>query len=170
MYRARRGIEKSIYSESLWLSFLGSTGRKNTVCLRKETVSGWGTHLMRRSRVRGSTRHADRSIKTSVSVPRSAHWPWGTWPNVKGMSMGFLAKWGQKIWVKIAFIVVHRCASHNLFFFLQFIVLWMLWLPQTRWLMNSATASKVHPGPTFRGGLNVWTAGVGGVWWWWRGV
>ena len=25
--------------------------------------------------------------------------------------------------------------------------------------MNSATASKVHPGPTFRGGLNVWTAG-----------
>ena len=28
--------------------------------------------------------------------------------------------------------------------------------------MNSATASKVHPGPTFRGGLNVRTAGVGG--------
>ena len=25
--------------------------------------------------------------------------------------------------------------------------------------MNSATASKVHPGPTIRGGLNVWTAG-----------
>ena len=25
--------------------------------------------------------------------------------------------------------------------------------------MNSATASKVHPGPTFRGGPNVWTAG-----------
>ena len=29
--------------------------------------------------------------------------------------------------------------------------------------MNSATASKVHPRPTFRGDLNVWTAGVGGV-------
>ena len=27
---------------------------------------------MRRSQVRGSTRHADRSIKTSVSVPSSA--------------------------------------------------------------------------------------------------
>ena len=28
--------------------------------------------------------------------------------------------------------------------------------------MNGETALKVHPGPTFRGGLNVWTAGVGG--------
>ena len=28
--------------------------------------------------------------------------------------------------------------------------------------MNGATASKVHPVPTFRGGLNVWTAEVGG--------
>ena len=28
---------------------------------------------MRRSQVRGSIRHADRSIETSVSVPRSAH-------------------------------------------------------------------------------------------------
>ena len=28
--------------------------------------------------------------------------------------------------------------------------------------MNGATVSKVHPGPTFRGGLNVRTAGVGG--------
>ena len=35
-------------------------------------------------------------------------------------------------------------------------------MPQTRRLVNSATGSKVHPGPTFSGGLNVWTAGVGG--------
>ena len=28
--------------------------------------------------------------------------------------------------------------------------------------MNSATISEVLPEPTFRGGLNVWTAGVGG--------
>ena len=30
-------------------------------------------HLVCQPQVQGSTRHADRSIKTSVSVPRSAH-------------------------------------------------------------------------------------------------
>ena len=43
----------------------------------------------------------------------------------------------------------------------------MLWLHQTRWLVNGETTSKVYLGPTFSGCLNVWTAGVGGVWWWW---
>ena len=30
-------------------------------------------------------------------------------------------------------------------------------------MVTGATASKVHLGATFRGGLDVWTAGVGGV-------
>ena len=52
-----------------------------------------------------------------VAEPEDAHEEAPNGDDVLRSVHGVLAKWGTKIWVKIAFIVAHRCASHNVVFF-----------------------------------------------------
>ena len=47
---------------------------------RKDLATSEASTWCANHKSKGSTRHADRSIKTSMSAPRSAHCPRGTWP------------------------------------------------------------------------------------------